>query len=103
MSEHTEQDLLLFLVLVKNNGNLENLVSRGYQYSQIGEMISYCIQKNVIRLVGDKLEITDVGMDNIESMSKAEGVSHNQILPQKEYFLEQQLKKYDIFVPENFV
>lgn len=97
-----EEDRLLLLRLVKNNGKIENLTRQGYEYSQVAKMMSEMLISNYIVLNSSRIELTIDGENELNRLNQLlnnkkinKFVSH-----QREYLLNEKKDVFDIYLPE---
>ncbi|KMY28265.1 hypothetical protein ACZ11_23815 [Lysinibacillus xylanilyticus] len=99
-----EEDKLLLLQLIKNNGKIENLTKKGYEYSEIAKMISDFIEQELISFSPDKIELTDAGENEwrlLNNQFKKKKIDKF-ISPQSEYLLEEKKSIYDVYLSDEF-
>lgn len=67
MVEYSEFAYVALLQVIRDGKSLNALIERKYTYSQIGEMISICLTRGHVVYDEDKLLITDLGREYLNS------------------------------------
>lgn len=97
------EELILFLQIIKNNGNLENLVKQGYQYSEIADFLSLATMKSYIVSTPKGITLSETGQALLDELNKKEKRQSSGVFisPQLEYKLDEKLDKYEVYLPDN--
>jgi hypothetical protein len=92
--------LLLFLQLIKKNGNVKSLLEHGYDYAQISRNIKLLKNENYIEYLNDSLNITTKGENKIRQINNKfnRTGSERWISPQENFKIEK-ISKNDIYLP----
>lgn len=61
---------LFLLKIVKFNGNLTPLLKRGYEYSQIFQLLDELIAEGLLEKNNNRIAITDIGLREIDKLNK---------------------------------
>lgn len=92
---------LLILKLIKNDGNISLVLKQGYEYNQILGFIKELIEEKYFVLHGKKLQITNKGLKEIETLNsefQRKGIER-WIEPESNSKISK-LSKNDIFLPK---
>lgn len=98
-----ESSLILFLQIIKNNGSIENLVQRGYEYSQIALLLSDILEEGYAEYEDDFIVITESGKRRLLELSNKYNRFNSSvwISPQEQYMIKN-IEKFDIYLPCKF-
>ena len=91
---------LFILKLIKNNGNISQLIEQGYEYSQILGFIKQLLEEKYFVYHSKKLQITNKGLDEIEKLNielQRKGIER--WIEPKISSKVSQIDKNDIFLP----
>lgn len=99
-----EEKRLLFLQLIKNNGNIENLINQGIDYIEIAQWIKKVLIDGYAIYDSERLVLTESGEIKIKELnSKLNREKMNIFISnQTEYALEEKKDVFDIYLPESF-
>lgn len=99
-----EEKRLLFLQLIKNNGNIENLINQGIDYIEIAQWIKDVLIDGYAIYDSERLVLTESGKIKIKELnSKLNRKKMNIFISnQAEYALEGKKDVFDIYLPESF-
>lgn len=99
-----EEKRLLFLQLIKNNGNIENLINQGIDYIEIAQWIKEVLIDGYAIYDSERLVLTESGEIKIKELnSKLNREKMNIFISnQAEYALEGKKDVFDIYLPESF-
>lgn len=97
------EDLILLLQLIKKNGNIDNMIKQGYQYSQVAKFISHLIENNYVVFTDERILLSVKGDELLKSLNKKfqRKNSESFISPQLEYKLDVKKNIYDIYLPDS--
>jgi len=62
------EDQILFLKICEKNGSLDNIVSRGYSYLEIVDMLEWAIKKKYVFKAKDKIYLSALGKEKLKSL-----------------------------------
>jgi hypothetical protein len=98
-----DTEIVLLLQLIKKNGNIENLIKQGYQYSHIAVMINKVVENEFVKISTDGMSLTEIGENALSTFNKKLNRKNSEALisPQKEYILDKVYGVYDIYLPNN--
>jgi hypothetical protein len=77
----SESNLILLLQLINAGADVDALLRRGLQYSQIADLILEATEKELVKDVETKLEITALGLEKIKNAKSLSNVKGNWISP----------------------
>lgn len=92
-----KEELPLFFKLIKDQGDMSNLILRGYTYTDIMDTIEWTIQQRYVRMNRSKLIITDEGETYL--LKESENKKKNLILPRKDCQISK-IGLFDIYIPD---
>lgn len=91
---------ILLLQVISNKGAVENIISKGYTYSQLANLIKELIRDELVYVKDGSLTVSDSGFKELMILNKKfeRYNSETWISPQYEYRVDG-LSKFDIFLP----
>lgn len=97
------EELILLLQLIKKNGNIDNMIKQGYQYSQVAKILSYLIENNYAGYTEQGIFLSIEGDDLLNSLNKRSHRRNSEALisPQIEYKLDEKKSVFDVYLPNN--
>ncbi|WP_342045936.1 winged helix-turn-helix domain-containing protein [Bacillus sp. OTU530] len=100
MFKHDKKLILVILHLVKNNGNVQGIISSDVSFSRIYGYISHLKRNGLVTDMYEELKITELGLQMIDKLNKELGYNHSEkwISPQYEYVIEK-WDKFKVYLP----
>ncbi|MEK4701363.1 hypothetical protein MKX47_17650 [Solibacillus sp. FSL R7-0668] len=97
-------EIILLMQLIKKNGNIDNLVNQGYEYSDVAMMMVKIIEMGYVEFISDDVLLTKNGHEALMNYNKKHKRKNAELFisPQKEYILESKLNVYDVYLPDNY-
>ncbi|MED0666649.1 winged helix-turn-helix domain-containing protein [Bacillus badius] len=99
--EYSDKNLIVrILQLVKNNGNIQNIISENVSFSMVYAYIRQLKRNGLITDIYGELELTPLGLKKIEELNEEFGRKHSEkwISPQSEYLIEK-WDKFRVYLP----
>jgi len=98
-----KEELILLLQLIKKNGNIDNMIKQGYQYSQVANYISFIVENNYANYNEQGISLTKAGDELLSSLNKKSNRKNSGALisPQFEYKLDKKISVFDVYLPNN--
>jgi hypothetical protein len=84
----SESNLVLLLQLIYAGADVDALLNRGLQYSQIADLIFRAKENNLVTDSETKLELTVLGLEKIKNTKIQQNVKGNWISPLDEFRIE---------------
>lgn len=93
-----ESHIILLLQLIYAGADVDALLERGLEFSQIAEMISSLIEEEFIEETNSELKVTKLGLERITKGIKKLNIKGGWISPLDQYRIEK-LDKEDVYLP----
>ena len=93
------ENLILLLQIIRADGSLEPLVSKGLEYSQISRLVSQLKQEGLAMVSGDKLVLSEEGYQFLNNSVKQKVIGGGWIRALEEYRVNP-TEKEEIYLPK---
>jgi len=96
-----ERTIILFLQIIRGNGCVDELLNRGFEYSQIGGFFVQCKAEGLLVESKGKTTLSDKGLLKLNELNKKYGrLNTEQWISPDDTSIVKRLKKGEIYVPE---
>ncbi|MCU4788185.1 hypothetical protein OCF11_28055 [Bacillus cereus] len=92
--------ILVILQLIKNNGNIQEIINSEVSFSMVYGYISHIKRNGLVTDIYGDLKLTDLGETKINELNKELKRKHSEewISPQYEYMIEK-WDKFKVYLP----
>ncbi|MBK5347792.1 hypothetical protein JFU03_26645 [Bacillus sp. TH44] len=92
--------ILVILQLIKNNGNIQEIINAEVSFSMVYGYISHIKRNGLVTDIYGDLKLTDLGETKINELNKELKRKHSEewISPQYEYMIEK-WDKFKVYLP----